>query len=110
MVLVIRETVILGKYLLIMLKLVWHTGFYSLFLYHCNSINFKSFQYDIYELELCTVHSIALDITIFPQILLCDKCDAAYHTACLRPPLLTVPQGDWFCPFCQQVTFTFVDN
>ena len=40
---------------------------------------------------------------ILSQILLCDKCDAAYHTACLRPPLLTVPQGDWFCPFCQQV-------
>lgn len=38
-----------------------------------------------------------------PQILLCDKCDAAYHTACLRPPLLTVPKGDWFCPYCQQV-------
>jgi len=37
------------------------------------------------------------------SILLCDKCDAAYHTACLRPPLLTVPQGDWFCPFCQQL-------
>ncbi|XP_032234874.2 remodeling and spacing factor 1 [Nematostella vectensis] len=36
-------------------------------------------------------------------ILLCDKCDAAYHTACLRPPLLTIPQGDWFCPFCQQL-------
>ncbi|KAJ7369526.1 respiration factor rsf1 [Desmophyllum pertusum] len=37
------------------------------------------------------------------SILLCDKCDAAYHTACLRPPLLTVPQGDWFCPYCQQL-------
>ncbi|XP_064615181.1 remodeling and spacing factor 1-like [Liolophura sinensis] len=34
-------------------------------------------------------------------ILLCDKCDAGYHTACLRPPLMIIPDGDWFCPPCQ---------
>ncbi|XP_069748259.1 remodeling and spacing factor 1 isoform X2 [Narcine bancroftii] len=34
-------------------------------------------------------------------ILLCDCCDSGYHTACLRPPLMTIPDGEWFCPPCQ---------
>ncbi|XP_028401602.1 remodeling and spacing factor 1-like [Dendronephthya gigantea] len=39
--------------------------------------------------------------SVHPEmILLCDKCDAAYHTACLRPPIMSIPAGDWFCPFC----------
>ncbi|KAM8834489.1 remodeling and spacing factor 1 isoform 6-T6 [Synchiropus picturatus] len=34
-------------------------------------------------------------------ILLCDSCDNGYHTACLRPPLMVIPDGEWFCPPCQ---------
>ncbi|XP_053355954.1 remodeling and spacing factor 1 [Clarias gariepinus] len=34
-------------------------------------------------------------------ILLCDQCDSGYHTACLRPPLMIIPDGEWFCPPCQ---------
>ncbi|XP_053204430.1 remodeling and spacing factor 1-like [Panonychus citri] len=34
-------------------------------------------------------------------ILLCDKCDVGFHTACLRPPLMSIPEGDWFCPPCE---------
>ncbi|XP_054453366.1 remodeling and spacing factor 1 isoform X2 [Anoplopoma fimbria] len=34
-------------------------------------------------------------------ILLCDSCDNGYHTACLRPPLMLIPDGEWFCPPCQ---------
>uniref|UniRef100_A0A1A7X698 Remodeling and spacing factor 1 n=1 Tax=Iconisemion striatum TaxID=60296 RepID=A0A1A7X698_9TELE len=34
-------------------------------------------------------------------ILLCDSCDNGYHTACLRPPLMIIPDGEWFCPPCQ---------
>uniref|UniRef100_A0A1A8H7L9 Remodeling and spacing factor 1 n=1 Tax=Nothobranchius korthausae TaxID=1143690 RepID=A0A1A8H7L9_9TELE len=34
-------------------------------------------------------------------ILLCDSCDGGYHTACLRPPLMLIPDGEWFCPPCQ---------
>ncbi|RZC32296.1 remodeling and spacing factor 1-like, partial [Asbolus verrucosus] len=37
-------------------------------------------------------------------ILLCDKCDNGWHCSCLRPPLLVIPEGDWFCPPCQHVT------
>ncbi|KAJ8798330.1 hypothetical protein J1605_001455 [Eschrichtius robustus] len=35
------------------------------------------------------------------MILLCDSCDSGYHTACLRPPLMIIPDGEWFCPPCQ---------
>ncbi|KAL3072444.1 hypothetical protein niasHS_017418 [Heterodera schachtii] len=34
-------------------------------------------------------------------LLLCDSCDTAWHTFCLRPQLWFVPDGDWFCPFCE---------
>ncbi|KAJ9506983.1 hypothetical protein QJQ45_016540 [Haematococcus lacustris] len=35
-------------------------------------------------------------------MLLCDGCDAAYHMACLKPALHSVPCGDWFCHSCEQ--------
>uniref|UniRef100_UPI00358E390C remodeling and spacing factor 1-like isoform X1 n=2 Tax=Myxine glutinosa TaxID=7769 RepID=UPI00358E390C len=34
-------------------------------------------------------------------ILLCDTCDSGYHTACLHPALMLIPDGEWFCPPCQ---------
>uniref|UniRef100_A0A914ZF67 PHD-type domain-containing protein n=1 Tax=Parascaris univalens TaxID=6257 RepID=A0A914ZF67_PARUN len=34
-------------------------------------------------------------------LLLCDMCDEAWHTWCLRPMLWYVPDDDWFCPKCQ---------
>lgn len=36
-------------------------------------------------------------------ILLCDGCDNGWHCSCLRPALLVIPEGDWFCPPCQHV-------
>ncbi|KAL1491965.1 hypothetical protein ABEB36_012476 [Hypothenemus hampei] len=36
-------------------------------------------------------------------ILLCDKCDNGWHCSCLRPPLLGIPEGDWFCPPCEHI-------
>lgn len=35
------------------------------------------------------------------NMLLCDGCDCAYHTNCLRPALGVVPDGDWFCHTCE---------
>lgn len=37
-------------------------------------------------------------------ILLCDMCDDGYHTSCCLPPLMIVPDGDWFCPSCEHKT------
>ncbi|GFU34216.1 remodeling and spacing factor 1 [Nephila pilipes] len=34
-------------------------------------------------------------------ILLCDKCDNGYHTTCLIPPLVIIPEGDWYCQPCE---------
>uniref|UniRef100_A0A0X3PAH0 Bromodomain adjacent to zinc finger domain protein 2A n=1 Tax=Schistocephalus solidus TaxID=70667 RepID=A0A0X3PAH0_SCHSO len=34
------------------------------------------------------------------QLLLCDGCDHGYHTYCFRPPLISIPLGDWFCFNC----------
>lgn len=33
-------------------------------------------------------------------LILCDGCDGAYHIACLKPPLLEIPDGDWYCEIC----------
>ena len=33
-------------------------------------------------------------------ILMCDDCDAGWHASCLRPTLMVIPEGDWFCPDC----------
>ena len=33
-------------------------------------------------------------------LLLCDGCDCCWHLACLRPPLRSVPEGEWFCEKC----------
>ena len=59
-----------------------------------------SFCMSIIVRVLRTVYNL---FEIILQILLCDKCDAAYHTACLRPPLMSIPDGDWFCPYCSTV-------
>lgn len=36
------------------------------------------------------------------NLLLCDGCDLAYHTTCLRPRLAAVPDSEWFCPGCDK--------
>lgn len=32
----------------------------------------------------------------------CDKCDGPWHLECLNPPLSGVPDGEWFCPECDE--------
>ncbi|XP_059643190.1 probable Histone-lysine N-methyltransferase ATXR5 [Cornus florida] len=34
------------------------------------------------------------------ELLLCDKCDRGYHMLCLRPIVVRVPIGSWYCPSC----------
>ncbi|KAJ6624924.1 regulator of chromosome condensation 1/beta-lactamase-inhibitor protein II [Mycena sp. CBHHK59/15] len=36
------------------------------------------------------------------DVLECEKCDAPYHLACLTPPLKSIPEGEWFCPDCEE--------
>ncbi|XAR73204.1 Histone-lysine N-methyltransferase [Bertholletia excelsa] len=34
------------------------------------------------------------------ELLLCDRCDKGYHMLCLRPIVVRVPIGSWYCPSC----------
>jgi hypothetical protein len=34
------------------------------------------------------------------SLLMCSFCPRVYHLACVQPPLLGVPEGDWGCPAC----------
>ncbi|CAL9158659.1 unnamed protein product [Musa hybrid cultivar] len=34
------------------------------------------------------------------KIVLCDGCDEAYHTYCMKPPRTLVPKGQWYCVPC----------
>ncbi|XP_068662770.1 probable Histone-lysine N-methyltransferase ATXR5 isoform X2 [Aristolochia californica] len=34
------------------------------------------------------------------EMLLCDKCDKGFHIYCLRPIVVRIPAGSWFCPRC----------
>ncbi|CAG8500005.1 11648_t:CDS:1 [Paraglomus brasilianum] len=35
-----------------------------------------------------------------PQTIVCDECQYYFHLYCLKPPLKSVPEGDWYCPYC----------
>ena len=33
-------------------------------------------------------------------VLICDNCDRGYHMYCVRPVIVSVPEGDWLCSEC----------
>ena len=33
-------------------------------------------------------------------MLLCDGCNKGFHIDCINPPLICVPEGEWFCTNC----------
>jgi hypothetical protein len=47
-------------------------------------------------------------------MLMCDDCDFGYHCACLTPPMLSVPDTEWYCDSCKSKgrfsEFAFVEN
>ncbi|GMF18138.1 unnamed protein product [Phytophthora lilii] len=49
-------------------------------------------------------HTPALGTTLPVQevvtVLLCDGCDHEFDPLNLHPPLLNIPEGEWFCPAC----------
>lgn len=36
------------------------------------------------------------------EMVLCDKCDRGFHIYCLRPIVVRVPTGPWFCSNCSR--------
>jgi len=37
------------------------------------------------------------------QMLLCDNCNGGYHFFCLKPELIQVPTGNWYCSSCSPI-------
>jgi len=37
------------------------------------------------------------------ELLMCDHCDAEYHTFCLVPAITEVPSGPWYCDRCDVI-------
>jgi transposase InsO family protein len=56
-----------------------------------------------YPCTLCGDHRRA------NRLLMCDGCNLGYHTFCLTPPLIDIPEGIWICPTCQQFGVTAAD-
>ncbi|KAG6970856.1 hypothetical protein JG688_00004678 [Phytophthora aleatoria] len=46
------------------------------------------------------VQSAPLKQEVVVTVLLCDGCDHEFDPLTLHPPLLTIPEGEWFCPAC----------
>ncbi|VDM31325.1 unnamed protein product [Hydatigera taeniaeformis] len=40
------------------------------------------------------------------SLLLCDGCNSGFHLYCLRPPLHSIPSGDWFCVSCKPPSYS----
>lgn len=38
------------------------------------------------------------------QLLLCDRCDGEIHMFCSTPALTELPEGEWYCQFCEART------
>ncbi|KAJ3554151.1 hypothetical protein NP233_g12482 [Leucocoprinus birnbaumii] len=36
------------------------------------------------------------------NILFCDRCDRGWHGNCMQPPIDVIPEGEWYCPPCQE--------
>ncbi|KAI9634109.1 regulator of chromosome condensation 1/beta-lactamase-inhibitor protein II [Dioszegia hungarica] len=74
-------------------------AFCTLFLAHPNAA--------LTEISRWPVHVRTPDICIVCKIktgdpLECERCDMPYHLGCLNPPLSELPEGEWFCPKCQE--------
>ena len=37
------------------------------------------------------------------KLLCCELCPAVYHLYCLKPPLRSIPAGDWYCTHCRSI-------
>ncbi|KAI3669014.1 hypothetical protein L6452_40233 [Arctium lappa] len=60
-------------------------------------VNYDDDDNDDYSDALCVICGSGHDDH---QILLCDKCDQAYHMLCVRPIVARIPIGNWYCPTC----------
>ncbi|KAG8184485.1 hypothetical protein JTE90_002332 [Oedothorax gibbosus] len=63
---------------------------------HCKDIPTR-------KCKMCSCHTCGGKDAPEKQIM-CDECDLAYHLWCLKPPLESLPEDDWYCPECKTDT------
>ncbi|CAI5738384.1 unnamed protein product [Peronospora farinosa] len=48
----------------------------------------------------CASFANALEVNELVTVVICDGCNEEFEMAALSPPLVEVPEGDWFCSAC----------
>lgn len=54
-------------------------------------------SWDPVDSEVCQICSIDKDDD---QVVICDNCHNGFHMYCVRPVMVIIPKGDWFCSTC----------
>lgn len=76
--------------------------------WHC-----RQAVYDTNAAVIATIKDEPLPVAVPTEIvtiLICDGCEGEYEMASIFPPLTQVPEGDWFCPQCDQVRALICDG
>lgn len=60
-------------------------------------ISVQKYEWQCIECKTCSTCNNADNED---QLLFCDDCDRSYHTYCLSPPLIELPEGSWSCHLC----------
>lgn len=60
-------------------------------------ISIRKYNWQCIECKTCSTCNNADNED---QLLFCDDCDRSYHTYCLSPPLIDLPEGNWSCKSC----------
>jgi hypothetical protein len=53
--------------------------------------------WDPYSTVVCEICAVNKDDN---QVVICDECHKGFHTYCLRPVMVNIPRGDWWCSVC----------
>ncbi|KAL3799873.1 hypothetical protein ACHAW5_004385 [Stephanodiscus triporus] len=53
--------------------------------------------WDPYASTVCEVCGVNKDDNL---VVICDACHRGFHTYCLRPVMVNIPRGDWWCSAC----------
>mmetsp|Transcript_14316 Transcript_14316/g.31390 ORF Transcript_14316/g.31390 Transcript_14316/m.31390 type:complete len:1414 (-) Transcript_14316:695-4936(-) len=54
-------------------------------------------SFDPHVLTICEICGIDDDDD---QVVICDRCSRGFHTYCLRPVMVNIPQSTWLCSAC----------
>jgi len=58
---------------------------------------FDHLSWDPYASTICEICGIDKDDN---QVVICDECHSGFHTYCLRPVMVNIPNDEWICAAC----------